>query len=74
MNQQIISLLKNLSLFNGLDEVELERVASFLHPITLRDGETLNLRGKENPLYIIVMGKVRSTRLKKRGEGVGIPL
>jgi hypothetical protein len=69
MNQQIISLLKNLSLFNGLDDVELERVAYFLRPITLRDGETLQLRGKENPFYIVVMGNVRYTRLKKRSEG-----
>ncbi len=68
-NQQIINLLKNISLFNGLDDVELDRVAADVHPITLKEGETLPIGGKESPLYLVAMGKARYTVRKKRDDG-----
>jgi hypothetical protein len=69
MNQQIISLLKNLPLFSGLGEIELEQIATYVQPITLKEGESLPLTRINTPLYVVVMGKARYTRLKKRSVG-----
>ncbi len=66
MNQQIISLLKNLPLFSGLDEIELEQIASYVQPITLKEGESLPLTRIGSPFFVVVMGKARYTRLKKK--------
>jgi hypothetical protein len=74
MNPQIISLLKNLALFSGLDELSLERIAPHVQPITLKEGEPLPLTRIDPPFYIIVMGKVRYTRLKKRSTGESFTL
>jgi hypothetical protein len=56
---QIISYIKNLSLFDGLDELQLEQVASFIRPTTLKESESLGLEGKGCPFFIVVSGKVR---------------
>jgi hypothetical protein len=63
--QQIISLLKKLKLFDGLDNILLDQVAAFVRPVSLKEGEALHLNGANNPFYIVVMGKVRYTNLKK---------
>ena len=63
--QQIISLLKKLKLFDGLDNVQLEQVAAFVRPVSLKEGESLRLDGSSYPFFIVVMGKVRYSNLKK---------
>ncbi len=67
--QQIISLLKKLKLFDGLDDVLLEQAAAFVRPVSLKEGEALHLSGVNTPFYIVVMGKVRYTNLKKGNNG-----
>jgi hypothetical protein len=66
--QQILSFLKNIHLFDGLDDLQLEQVASFVHPITLREGESLLLEGKSYPFFIIISGKVRYARPVRGGQ------
>ena len=66
--QQIISFLQNLKLFDGLDNLQLGQVAAFAHPITLKQGESLLLEGKNYPFFIVVSGKVRYTRLLRAGQ------
>ena len=67
-NQQLIGLLRNLNLFTGLDEAQLEQVAGFIHPLSLKEGDTLHLEGKKCPFFIIVSGNVKLTYLKKGNE------
>jgi hypothetical protein len=67
--QQIISQLQKLKLFDGLDNAQLGQAASFIHPVTLKEGETLHLDGSNYPFFIVVMGKVRYTNLKKGNTG-----
>jgi hypothetical protein len=68
-NQQIIAMLKNIRLFDGLDSVQLDRVAAFAHPVLLKEGESLHLDATSTPLFIVVSGKVRLTRSIKGSEG-----
>jgi hypothetical protein len=67
--QQIISMLKNIKLFDGLDYAQLDQVASFIQPTSLREGEALHLDGKNYPFFIVVSGKVRYTQLVRKGQG-----
>jgi hypothetical protein len=67
--QQILTLLKKLKLFNGLDNAQLDQVAAFVRPVTLKEGETLHLNGSNYPFFIVVMGKARYTNLKKGNNG-----
>ncbi len=67
--QPIISLLKKLKLFNGLDNAQLDQVAAFVRPVTLKEGESLRLNGTNYPFFIVVMGKARYTNLKKGDKG-----
>ena len=67
--QQIISMLQNLKLFDGLDSGQLDRVAALAHPILLKEGETLRMDGKFFPFYIVITGKVRYTLPLKGGQG-----
>lgn len=67
--QQIISLLQKIKLFEGLDNVQLDQVAAFAHPVTLREGETLRLNGKDYPFFIVISGKVRYTHPKRGNRG-----
>jgi hypothetical protein len=60
--QQIISMLKNINLFAGLDYAQLDQVASFIQPVSLKEGEALRLDGKNYPFFIVVSGKVRYTQ------------
>jgi hypothetical protein len=60
--QQIISMLKNIKLFDGLDYAQLDHVASFIQPVSLIEGETLRLDGKNYPFIIVVSGQVRYTQ------------
>ena len=69
MNQQIISLLKNLPVFSGFGELELEQIATYVQPVTLKEGESLPLVRIDPPFYIVVMGKARYTRLNKKSVG-----
>jgi hypothetical protein len=66
--QQIISFLQNLKLFDGLDNLQLGQVAAFAHPITLKQGESLLLEGKNYPFFIVVSGKVRYSRPLRAGQ------
>jgi len=59
--QKIISMLQELKLFDGLDSVQLDRVAALVHPVLLKEGETLRLDEKIFPFYIVVTGKARYT-------------
>jgi hypothetical protein len=67
--QQIISLLNKLKLFDGLDNTQLDQVAAIIRPVTLKDGESLHLDGSNYPFFIVVMGKVRYTNLKRGKTG-----
>lgn len=64
-HQQVTGILKKLKLFSGLDEAELDRVTSFIKPVTLQEGVTQSLEGKACPFYIIVTGRLRYITLKK---------
>ena len=66
---RIIIALKKINLFSGLDNAQLGRVAAFTHPVPLKEGESLQLDGKNCPLFIVVSGKVRITRLVKGSDG-----
>jgi hypothetical protein len=68
-NQQTLALLKKINWFDGLDDMQLDRVAGVSHPIQLNEGEVLTLDGKNCPLYIVVSGRVRYTRLTKSSDG-----
>ncbi len=67
--QQIIIQLKKLKLFQGLDEAQLERVAASIRPITLKEGESLQLDGKNCPFFVVILGKIVYTQLKKGNKG-----
>ena len=71
---QIIVLLKNIRLFDGLDDTQLERMAAFTRPVVLKEGESLRLNGKDTPLYVVVSGQVRYTNLNKGNDGVSYVL
>ncbi|HSB66388.1 MAG TPA: cyclic nucleotide-binding domain-containing protein, partial [Anaerolineales bacterium] len=58
---QIISLLQKIKLFDGLDSTQLDQVAGYIRPITLREGATLHQEGKNHPFFIIVSGEARYT-------------
>ena len=73
-SQQIISLLKKIKLFDGLDNDQLYRVAAFIRPVTLKEGESLHLDGKNYPFFIVAIGKVRYTNLKKGSDGTSYVL
>jgi hypothetical protein len=62
---QITGILRKIKLFAGLDEAQLERVATFVKPVTMRQGETSLLNGKTCPLYIITSGKIHYHILKR---------
>jgi hypothetical protein len=68
-HQQIITQLNQLKLFAGLDEAELDRVAAMIQPVTLKEGESLQLDGKNCPFFIVVMGKVLCMQLNKGNKG-----
>lgn len=68
-NQQITSQLKQLKLFVGLDEAQLDRVAALIQLVSLKDGQSLQLDGKNCPFFIVVTGKVLYTQLKKEKKG-----
>ncbi len=59
--QQITSLLKNIKLFDGLDNLQFDQVAAYTHPIIIKEGESLQLDGKDSPFFIVVSGKARYT-------------
>lgn len=63
--QQIITFLKKIKLFDGLDSTQLDQVAAFIHPVTLKEGESLHLQGSSYPFFIVVTGKVRYANLKR---------
>jgi Cyclic nucleotide-binding domain len=62
--QQIITFLKKIKLFDGLDSTQLDQVSAFIHPVTLKEGESLHLSGSSYPFFIMVTGKVRYTILR----------
>jgi hypothetical protein len=67
--QQIISLLKNIKLFDGLDIAQLDQLASFVQPVSLREGEALRLDGKYYPFFVVVSGKVHYTQPERGNQG-----
>ena len=68
-NQQIITLLKKIRLFDGLDNDQLDRVAAFIYPLQLKEGETLHPYGTDSPFFVVVTGEVRYTQLKDGSTG-----
>lgn len=67
--QQIISMLMKIKLFDGLDNAQIEQVAAFIQPVSLREGENLRLDGKKYPFFIVVSGKARYSRPVRGGTG-----
>jgi hypothetical protein len=67
--QQIISLLKKIKLFDGLDNAQLEQVVALVRPVTLKEGESLHLNGSGYPFFVVMAGKVRYTNLKRGNTG-----
>ncbi len=68
IRQQIISYLRNIALFDGLEGLQLEQVASFARPVSLKEGESLRFEGKGAPLLVAVSGKVRYTHQVRGGQ------
>ncbi len=66
---RIIIALKKINLFDGLNNAQLDRVAAFTHPVQLKEEESLQLDGKNCPLFIVGSGRVRITRLVKGSDG-----
>lgn len=67
--QQIVATLKNIRLFDGLDDEQLNRVSAFAHPVMLKEGEPLRLDGKNYPFFIVISGQVRYTQFAKGSDG-----
>jgi hypothetical protein len=67
--QRIISMLRNIKLFEGLDYAQLDQIASFIQPVSLREGETLRLDGKNYPFFMVISGNVRYTRPARGNKG-----
>jgi Cyclic nucleotide-binding domain len=65
---QVISLLQKIKLFDGLDSTQLEQVAAYAQPVTLREGEALRLEGKIPPFFIMVSGEARYTHPMRRDQ------
>jgi hypothetical protein len=72
--QQITSQLNQLKLFAGLDEAVLDRAAALIQPVRLKEGQSLQLNGKNCPFFIVVMGNVLYTQLKKANKDEGYHL
>src|SRR4030066_143025 len=68
-NQQIVAALKKIRLFDGLNNVQLDRVAACIQSVQLKEGETLRPDGKNSPFFIVVSGIVRYTKLIKGSDG-----
>ncbi len=66
---RIVTLLKNIRLFDGLDSDQLDQVASNIRPLALKEGETLQLSGKDYPFFIVVSGQVRYANLGRGNDG-----
>ena len=64
---QVIAMLKNVHLFDGLDDAQLDQVAAFVRPVLLKEGEPLQLSGKDDPFFILVSGQVRLTHTQRGG-------
>ena len=65
---RILALLKNIRLFDGLDADQLDQVASNIRPSALREGQPLQLEGKDWPFMVVVSGQVRYTNLVRRND------
>jgi hypothetical protein len=68
IRQQIIVFLNNIALFDGFQGLQLEQIASYAKPITLKEGESLQMEGKGSPFIMVVSGKVRYTHPKRVGQ------
>jgi hypothetical protein len=66
---RLIQSLKKISLFNGLDNAQLEQVAAFTRPVQLKAGESLQLNEKNCPWFIVVSGEVRCSPVVKDKQG-----
>ncbi len=66
--QQLVFYLKKIKLFDGLDGIQLEMVASYVKPVTLREGESLHLDGKNYPFFVVISGKVRYSHPLRGGQ------
>lgn len=66
---QIINVLKEISLFDRLGKEQLGRVAAFILPVNLKEGETLHLEGKNCSFFVVASGRVRITLLVKGNDG-----
>jgi hypothetical protein len=65
---QVIALMKNIRLFDGLDNEQLNRVAANAQLIQLNEAESLRQEGVDTSLYIVASGKVRFIYLNKGSE------
>ncbi len=67
--QRIISTLKTINLFAGLDTFELERVAAMAHPVLLQEGQGLHIDSTDGTFFVVTSGRVRYILSSRRGQG-----
>lgn len=66
--QPITGILRQLRLFDGLDEAQIDQLAGLIKPVTLQETETRQLSGKKCPFFIIISGKLRYSTLRKGSQ------
>jgi CRP-like cAMP-binding protein len=71
---QVIALMNNIRLFDGLDNDQLNRVAAVAQLIQLSEADSLRQEGADNSLYIVASGKVRFIYLNKGSEDIAYVL
>ncbi len=66
---QLISILQNIPLFNGLEDERLERILSILEPMENEKGAAVVREGTDgDSMFIIVHGSVNVLRSQEDGE------
>jgi hypothetical protein len=68
-NQQVVSFLHKLNLFDGVSDTQLDQLSTVIEPVTMHEAESLDFNGKDCPFLIIVTGTVRFTILSKGVAG-----
>ena len=68
-SKELLPLLRNLRLFAGLDDAQLELVAAMTGIVELAEGQALTLPAdRDYPFYLIKDGKVRQVRALNNGK------
>lgn len=72
-------MLRDISLFEDMDEEALDRISSMMHPLKIREGEILTQKGEgAHTFYVIISGNYmvsfddgRAFTLHDRGQIIG---